>query len=122
MSYNRIIPRDLFNEAKLLKCLGQLALVIHDGVGVPSSLKLTHSWEEEGFNIEQDSSSGALFCSNLELTCSRRIIELSQPYNNKDAYPLQFVLDDNGDRVFNDDGTLSDEFLAMLRLLDDAAA
>ena len=31
MTYRRVLPRDLFNEAKLLKCLGQLALIIHDG-------------------------------------------------------------------------------------------
>ncbi len=29
--YTRVIPRDLFNEAKLLKCIGRLVLLIHDG-------------------------------------------------------------------------------------------
>ena len=29
--YERVIPRDLFNEAKLLKCVGLLVLKIHDG-------------------------------------------------------------------------------------------
>lgn len=33
--YQRVIPRDLFNEAKLLKCLGRLSLFIHDGKSPP---------------------------------------------------------------------------------------
>ena len=30
MSYARVIPRDLFNEANLLKCLGKVALILMD--------------------------------------------------------------------------------------------
>lgn len=30
MTYQREIPRDLFNEANLLKCLGQISLIAHD--------------------------------------------------------------------------------------------
>lgn len=29
-NYQRVIPRDLFNEAKLGKCMGRLILRIHD--------------------------------------------------------------------------------------------
>lgn len=115
MSYMRVIPRDLFNEAKLLKCLGQLALIIHDGVGVPRGLALTHDdAEAAGFQIEQDQGTGALYCVNLELTLKGQLIALHSPYNSKAAYPLQFILDDNEGAVFADDGTLSDEFRQML--------
>lgn len=41
-SYRRVLPRDLFNEAKLLKCLGQLSLMIHDG---KCELRVEHSDE-----------------------------------------------------------------------------
>lgn len=30
MSYFRVIPRDLFNEASLLKCYGRLAILLDD--------------------------------------------------------------------------------------------
>lgn len=29
MSYIRVVPRDFFNEAKLLKCLGQFELCVN---------------------------------------------------------------------------------------------
>ncbi len=114
MSYLRVIPRDLFNEAKLLKCLGQLALVIHDGVRVPRGLSLEHETPEEGFQIEQDDSSGELYCSNLSLFCRGRLIGLRASYNDKGAYPLRFTMweGDEGN-VFNPDGSLSDEFHAL---------
>lgn len=115
MSYYRVIPRDLFNEAKLLKCLGQLALVIHDRVKVPRGLSLHHFAEDEGFRIEQDENSGALYCTNLECSSCAGDVSLSLPYNSKDAYPLRFVRDEETEgRVFNEDGTLSDEFRAAM--------
>lgn len=115
MSYQRVIPRDLFNEAKLLKCLGQLALLIHDGVRIPRGLTLEHETPEDGFQIEQNQDSGALYCCNLECFCDGRLIGLSTPYNSKDAFPLRFVRgDDDEGRVFNEDGSLSDEFRELL--------
>lgn len=118
MSYLRVIPRDLFNEAKLLKCLGQLALIIHDGVGVPRELALENEDPEEGFRIEQNQDSGALFCCNLECFFRSREIGLSCPYNNKGAFPLRYVLDDeNEGPVFDDSGALSGEFIELLARL-----
>lgn len=109
MSYFRVIPRDLFNEAKLLKCLGQLALAIHNGVRWP--LRLEHESAESGFQIEQDTTDGGLFCSNLILYCGTQFIELHTPLNSKSAYPLQF---DGVEPVFDRDGGFSDEFVRFL--------
>lgn len=117
MSYQRVIPRDLFNEAKLLKCLGALALHIHDYR--PAGVTLNHFAEDEGFRIEQNPDSGALYCSNLELTAHGTVIGLSTPYNCKDAYPLNFA-DDSAEedgRVFNEDGSLSNEFRNLIASL-----
>ncbi len=114
MSYNRVIPCDLFNEAKLLKCLGQLSLVIHGGVGVPDGLVLEHEDPWEAFIIRRDDSSGALYCENLSCGYAGRLIGLRCPLNSKEAYPLFYVLDDQEDAVFKPDGTLSMEFLRLL--------
>lgn len=115
MSYTRVIPRDLFNESKLLKCLGQLALIIHDRVGVPTGLTLEHDdTENAGFQIEQDDSTGALYCENLTCSLGARIVGLRAPYNHKGTYPLQFECGDDEGAVFNEDGTLSEEFKDML--------
>lgn len=112
MSYQRVIPRDLFNEAKLLKCLGQLALLIHEGFNIPAGLTLRHSRPEKGFIIDQDDSSGGLYCRNLSLRVHGRKLTLQSCYNSKSPYPLCY--DDGADEggtVFNDDGTLSEEFV-----------
>lgn len=124
MSYQRVIPRDLFNESKLLKCIGQLALIIHDGLGVPRDLKLNHDDSEyAGFQIEQNQDSGALYCANIQLTFAGQVIELSAPYNSKEPYPLNYTVSDDEDgRVFTDDGKLSHGFIVDLKTLQRANA
>lgn len=116
MSYQRVIPRDLFNESKLLKCLGQLALIIHDGTRYPMTLE--HDSCDAGFIIAQDDSTGALYCDNLSLFCAGRLIGLKSPYNDKNTYPLQFNLweGDEGP-VFTDKGQLTPEFEELLNKL-----
>lgn len=124
MSYMRVIPRDLFNEAKLLKCLGQVALIIHDGVGVPSGLHLEHDTTEcDGFNVEQDPNDGSLYCGNLSLYFEERLIGLRSPYNSKDAYPLRFTMDDEEGDVLTYDGfQLSSALKLMINSLSEANA
>lgn len=115
MSYNRVIPRDLFNEAKLLKCLGQLSLLIHDGKDIRWPLRMEHRLESGGFYIDLDGARGGITCLNLTVWNAGRSMYLYSPCNAKSPYPLQFVRDDcsEGD-VFNDDGTLSAEFAEWL--------
>lgn len=112
MSYQRVIPRDLFNEAKLLKCLGQLALVIHERQADPLTLEHDDT-EAPGFNVEQDLNDGALYCSNLGLFSRGRLIGLRSKYNSKDAFPLWFILDDEEGRVFDDAGNMTEKFRAV---------
>jgi hypothetical protein len=124
LAYLRVLPRDLFNEAKLLKCLGQLALILHDHEG-QFNVELIHRKPELGFIIDQHSDNdGSLYCRNLKLRfCrTRRIIELSTVYNSKAPYPFCFENTrgkdvDMGD-VFNDDGTFSTEFLELIKKKD----
>ena len=54
MAYTREIPRDLFNEANLLKCYGRLALLAMNTPG----LEVDHNGDL--FDIVQDPSCGAL--------------------------------------------------------------
>lgn len=120
--YRREIPRDLFNEAKLLKCLGQLALFIHDGVdsdrkAVPESLKLVHDTDGyDGFEVDQESGSGDLFCRNVNLFIGDKVVDLTVGLNSRLAYPLAFTYaSGNPDYVFYDDGSLSDVFLEFVK-------
>lgn len=116
MSYIRVIPRDLFNEAKLLKCLGQLALIAHDGHdGKRSAAKLRVNFDDDGgFIIDQRPEDGGLFATNLSVTVAGKAVEVYSAYNSKSAYPLLFAWHDEEGEVFNDDGTLSDEFCDLM--------
>lgn len=64
-NYLRVIPRDLFNEGKLLTELGFLSLAILDNKdGIANLLTMELVNEEEGFVVAQ-SDDGSLFVANL---------------------------------------------------------
>jgi hypothetical protein len=112
--YNRVIPRDLFNEAKLLKCLGQLALLVHEGRAGKITLK--HHAPGSGFLIDQDDSSGGLFCMNLVCRLpNRQVVRLISRYNSRHPYPLDFVIGEyhTTGAVFEEDGSCTRDFLAF---------
>lgn len=117
MTYMRVIPRDLFNESKLLKCLGQLSLIAHDGLDCRRQrverliVEFEEGLEGDPFMIEQNEMSGALYCRTLRVEVNGRLVSVASTYNSKSPFPLCFG--DNEEPVFNDDGSLSDEFLAF---------
>lgn len=114
MSYQRVIPRDLFNESKLLKCLGQLSLLIHDGQTSRWQLRFEHDGDQ--FAIELDGMNGGLVCTNVMLYLGSHEIGLYSRYNSKAPFPLCFYDESDGTDgdVFNDDGSLSQEFTDYL--------
>lgn len=115
--YRREIPRDLFNEAKLLKCLGQLALIAHNrhynGVPIPEGLRV--EYVGDWFAIDQNPSSGGLFCKTIRVYVRGKKVNVESCYNSKSPYPLAFDCGGGIGEVFNDDGSLADEFLALFK-------
>ena len=112
MSYIRVIPRDLFNEANLLKCIGQLYIKIE-------SIGFTHVAQfSEGhlshFQIEQDPSDGSIYVANLQFQIGNRHYHLSRPLNSRQPWPLYASRDDDSIPVFDEDGTLSIEMIRLL--------
>lgn len=113
MTYQRVIPRDVFNEAKLLKCLGQLCLLIEDR---KCDLVVEHFNSFTGFRIIRDDSDGGLMCTNLQFY--RKVGNQLKPQevysamNARDPYPLLTVSAATGEEieVLNDDGTLTEDF------------
>jgi len=111
--YRRVMPRDLFNESKLLKCLGQLALLIHRGQ-LPQ-LEMTHLKPLAGFVIHQCPGSGDLYCVNMQYRLGGAWVEFRSGCNSQEPYPLLLVLPDESElEVFNPDGTLHADFLDYL--------
>lgn len=118
LNYIRVLPRDLFNEAKLLKCLGQLELLRIDGK-CNQFLEITHASDlYGGFFVSQDESDGSISCSNIGISCGGNPIKVFCGLNARDAYPLQFEYADHAGRVLTDDGqAITEEFRALLKML-----
>lgn len=116
--YLRVIPRDLFNEAKLLKCLGQLCLAIEEG-GDGKKVKYKHmaAVDGNGFHIRQDASDGSFFCSNLWFEIEGyQDVHFFLQQSKDDPYPfyLSTLDDEEVYRVFDDHGNLTVELAEML--------
>ena len=108
MSYERVIPRDLFNEAKLLKCLGRLALLIHDEE-LPG-LRF-EQLETDNLRIELNVDYSELSCPALSLLHGEIELELFTPYNSRENFPLYFRVANEDEihegRVFDNKGSVS---------------
>lgn len=123
MSYARVIPLDLFNEASLLKCYGQLWLKLENRKHV--SFKLTTNTNTGGnsFQILQRPYDGALALGNLRLYIRGQLYILHRPLNSREPWPLYLnhptdpFLDEIA--VFDDHGELSREMLDLLENIHD---
>jgi hypothetical protein len=115
MPYKRVIPRDFFNEAKLLKCMGLLSLKILDG-GLPTGVNIEIEENGEFFDISQ-TVDGRLFISNYTTTINDVYVNLSTTYNSKENYPLLCYHDDTETTVFNEDGSFTEEFIDFAKSL-----
>lgn len=113
MSYLRVIPRDLFNEANLLKCLGQLYLEL-ERVNIPNA-KLVH--DHESFDVGQDSNDGSISAHNVILVTNGVPYFLWRPLNSREPWPLYIKEVGNGNEisVFNQSGALSDHMHKFLK-------
>lgn len=110
MTYTRVIPRDLFNEGSLLKCMGQLALKL-DAPGL-SKAELEH--DDRAFIIEQSPYDGSISVVNVNLTIAGEPVRLYRPLNSREPYPLWFACDVDEDEVFTTSGELSLEFKRVI--------
>jgi len=112
MGYIRVIPRDLFNEASLLKCYGRLYILL-EKMNVSARFS---SEDVDLFEIEQRDSDGAIFVSNLSLIVGDDTYILTRPLNSRGPWPL-YAESENGDDiigVFDDEGELSPEMKNLL--------
>lgn len=110
-NYNRVIPRDFFNEAKLLKCMGFLALNILNGT-LPDGINVEIEEPGEPFDIHL-MDDGSLYIANYMTTFNNVPVIFKTTYNSKDPYPFFLEHDYCDYKVFNDDGTFSNEFKSL---------
>lgn len=115
--YERVKPRDLFNEAKLLKCMGRFWLLVQDEL-LPYKVNLDHNTiNNKGFHIIQDGSDASIFIGNITVEVEGVNIFLYANYNNKSNYPFFAMLEEECYRVFDEDGNFTEDFLKMCEIL-----
>lgn len=113
MTYLRVIPRDLFNEANLLKCYGQLYLNL-ERLGLEDCL--VHKNAGDLFHVVQFEGDGSISLANVTLVINHITYALSRPLNSREPYPLYLVPpQDDEIPVFNQDGTFTHEMHQFLR-------
>ncbi len=105
MSFKRVIPRDFFNTAKLLKCLGRFELL-----RVDKNLPFRVDFDNKAFEIHQDDSDGSLYCSNYKVYLNEMELHLKIPYNSKNPWPLEASYKDGDYYIFDDDGNFMPNF------------
>lgn len=109
MSYLRVIPRDLFNEASLLKCYGRLYLALE-------KLGMEHQLVHFGnaFRVDQNEADGSISIANVALAVRGWRVTLFRPLNARAPWPLWARLNDEDCQVFDDAGQLTPEMLEFL--------
>lgn len=114
-TYSRVLPRDLFNEAKLLKCLGKLCLHIHDGNKALTGLKF--EYDDTFFMICQNEQDASLAVSSIKFKIGEKQLYFYTKYNSREDWPLFASFnDDNSDEVnvFDLFGNLDEGFINLI--------
>ena len=102
----RVLPRDAFNDASLLKCIGQLTLLIED-----DKINLSYEYDGKPFDIVQDESDGSTFVRNISFyTQSGKPLRHSRPLNSRHTWPLHLFLGDDVYYAFTEKGQFMPEF------------
>lgn len=116
MGYVRVLPRDLFNEASLLKMYGRLWIALDDRRD--HNARLVEE-DVDRFDVTQDETSGAITIANVTFTVDGVPHRLERPLNARDEWPLWVeTREDDPDfepvRVFDEDGGLTPEMLTLI--------
>ena len=116
MSYARTLPRDLFNEAGLLKAIGQLILKLEEIEKHNADLT---DFLDEPFRITQDPASGNIYVANLPLSVGGRAYRMERHLNSRSSYCLWIEEDpENPDfepvEVLDDQGNITDEMMTFI--------
>lgn len=113
MSYIRVIPRDLFNEAKLLKCLGRLYIEAEHQPEGKVEVAFAYEHSHSRFDIQQEPSDGSIYVSNVHVTVNSKRVHVYTGLNARSDWPMYASLNDETVAVFDDNGHLTPEFLAL---------
>lgn len=117
-SYQRVVPRDFFNEGKLLKCMGILALAILDNT-VPKNINIEIDENGNSFEIILDEMWNILYVANYPITINGNGYLIGTNYNSKDPLPFVVVYEDYEIEIFDSTGSFSEEFIEVFSSEDE---
>lgn len=106
--YDRVIPRDFFNESKLLKCMGNLQIAITD-CKLPEGVKIEIDENGEAFKIAL-TDDGYLTIANYPVRINGKEIIMKTTYNSKSNFPLFGEYEYCDYLVFDEQGKFTAEF------------
>lgn len=110
-SYTRVIPRDFFNEAKLLNCMGFLQLKILDQQ-TPPGINIEINGNGEPFKIELNEAFYGLYVINYQILVNDEPYIFLTRYNNKNKFPFFVVTEDDEEiEVFDEQRNFTEEFI-----------
>ena len=116
MTYTRVIPRDLFNDANLLKCYGRLWICLENRFG--PFVRMDDLAGFGRFEIVQRPEDGWTYLDNLPITIRGEAYRLVRPLNSREPWPLWAERIGDPDfeavAVFDDAGNLSEDFERLL--------
>ena len=102
----RILPRDAFNDANLLKCIGKLTMDIEDG----KCDFIQYHYDGEPFNILQDEASGSTYVGNITFWTkgmnNNIPLYFTRPLNSRESWALYLETEDNAYDVFDSVGEI----------------
>lgn len=104
----RVIPRDFFNEAKLLKCLGAFEISVLEGQA--NRLGITTDYDGQPFEICQNKADGSIYVANYHVFLQGEMIFLSTPLNSREPWPLIAEFKNEIYFVFDSDGNWMPNF------------
>lgn len=110
--YVKVVPRDLFNDAKLLKCLGVLSVKVLDK-DTPCEINIDAPEDEFKIGLYED---GTLAVTNMSIKVKGVERSFRITYNSKNNFPLFMEVDGEEILVFNEVGEWSDDFLYFCSL------
>jgi len=115
-SYKRVLPRDAFKDAKLLKCIGQLTLLIENKAACVEGL--TFDYDGEAFDIQQDDSDGSTYVSNIQFFVNKKPVRMRGALNSRDAWPIVMQAQDTDEDYY----VISErkELVTMIQALHEA--
>lgn len=116
MEYQRVIPRDLFNDAKLLKCMGMLCLNILDNKMPSEKVGMVAELKDDFFHIDL-LEEGNLCISNIIITINNKVINFHTTYNSKSPHPFYAYHEYVEYPVFDDAGEYEKEFIEFCESL-----